>query len=87
MKITIHSQKSDIVTLSNSNIIEVTKNKLMRLVHPGEYLVRGSDGNLWLAKDEDNHRHGSVSTELIRLGTNLDLAVFQVLGALDDKNI
>jgi hypothetical protein len=85
MQITIESRKSTVVELSESNVNEVTINRLKQLIAPGEFIRKKGDKVL-LMQDDPNWRHGSVGEELIREATELDLAVVAVIYALRQKN-
>ncbi len=85
-----HTKREEIdINLSNDEVITITKAKLYELVYPGRYLQRKwdpklkpEDRELWLAHDDPNWRHGSVSTEYVRPATELDKAIFLVIDNL-----
>lgn len=74
--------------LNNQDISEITKLKLRQMLLPGQYIRRLED-ILWVTKDEDNWRHGSISEDKVRKATELDLAIELVLNSIDtfDKNV
>ena len=69
------------ITLPEEKVKEIVITKLKRLVAPGEYM-RFFNGEGFLTQDDPYHRHGSVSEEVVRRATPLDLAVFRVLEEL-----
>lgn len=69
------------VTLTPKQVTDIAIERLLILAQ-GKYLSKNRDGRWWVAKDEDNWRHGSVSTEYIREASELDLATFKVIEAL-----
>lgn len=81
MEIRIQKTVYENIVLSDYNIKEVTKKKLSSMLHPGEYLA-SHNGTMWLAKDEDGWRHGSVATEYIHPATTLELAIYEVIKAI-----
>lgn len=72
-------------TLSEKDINSAAKKRLWQLVRPGEYLrYNKNDGKVYLKQDDPHWRHGSVSEEIVREATNLDIAVFKVLEKLNE---
>jgi len=69
------------IQLSNDTVDEVTRKRLLQLVYPGEYLRKEKDG-VWLKQDDPHWRHGSVSEDVVRKATELDIAVFAVITAI-----
>lgn len=82
MKIQIQKVSYEDIYLSDSNVKEVTSNKLKSMLGKGEWL-RTRDGKQIVTKDEDNWRHGSVYEDYVRDATELDLAIFTVLKAIN----
>lgn len=82
MQISIIESVEKKVYLSDYNIKEVTKQKLKSMLDGGEWL-RTKEGKKIVTKDEDNWRHGSVSEDYVRDATELDLAIFTVLKAIN----
>ncbi len=82
MQITIQRTTYDKVNLTVENVVEVTKRKLIEMLHPGEYVTTKKDGKkditLWLARDEDR-RHGSVGTEYLHKATDDEIAIYKTL--------
>ncbi len=68
--------------LDDRAVNEVVRNKLRAMVAPGKYLREKNDV-IMLMQDDPNWRHGSVSEEIVRIATELDIAVFKVLESLD----
>ena len=70
--------------LTEAAVNEVTVDRLYKLLDGGEYL-RKEKGKTYLKQDDPNHRHGSISEEIVREATELDIAVLTVIRALRDK--
>lgn len=81
MKISQSRETVESITLTSVTVTTVTKNKLMSLVYPGEYL-RTKKGVTYLYQDDPDWRHGSVSEIVVREATQLDKAVFILLEEL-----
>lgn len=79
MKVTYN--KSYEFELGSDDMKRAATRVLTELVYPGQYL-KTIKGEIWLAQDDPDWRHGSVSEEPIRKATELDLAVFTVLHAI-----
>jgi hypothetical protein len=82
----IHYTESKEAFISSSEINRITISKLETMLKGGQFL-RSKDGETWVAKDEDNWRHGSVSEEYMRPATDLDLALFTVLSVLRNEKL
>jgi len=81
MKIKYDKVESVELHLPGKAVNEITINRLNELISPGEYL-RKKNGKVYLAQDDPDWRHGSISEVQIREATSLDIAVFEVLKAL-----
>ena len=81
MRIDITKTIREQITLSEEKVNEIVIAKLKQLVAPGEYM-RVFNGEEFLMQDDPYHRHGSVSEEVVRKATPLDVAVFTVLKEL-----
>lgn len=81
MKINYTENITRSVELQPAQVTEITIKRLKQLVYPGQFL-RTEKGQVYLKKDEDNWRHGSVSEEVVRVATDFDKAVFLVLESL-----
>jgi hypothetical protein len=82
MKITVYETKATDINLDRRQMKEVTLAYLMSFVRPGEYLRTDHNGKLVLKMDDPYHRHGSISEEYVRDATELDIAVFDIIGRL-----
>lgn len=81
MQLTIMKTQYERVHLTDTQITEVAKAKLERMLYPGEYLRK--DGDKWIVKQDDpHHYHGSVGEVYVRDATELDKAIFKVLDHL-----
>jgi hypothetical protein len=84
MKITIPTFHE--VTLNDSICDDITKRRLKVLLKGGEYLRYKKDTR-WVCQDDPHWRHGSISEEYMREASELDLAIFTVLKALDGNKL
>jgi hypothetical protein len=69
------------ITLSEETVDEVTRNRLLQLVHPGQY-IREINGEKFVMAEDSRWTHGSVLEKEIRKATELDNAIFTVLREL-----
>lgn len=81
------------VTLTPDQVTMVTVDHLRSLVSPGKFLqeqlvfdskLRAKVKKLCLCQLDPEHRHGSISTEVVRPATTLDISVFEVLSHLTE---
>lgn len=83
MKIKQNRTVYEEVEITEDSVKQITINRIRRLLDGGEFL-RKEKGKTYLKQDDPNWRHGSVSEEIVREATELDIAVFKVLKALDE---
>ena len=82
MKVDIVRKVFETIELDDKTALKVTQKTLLRLVEPGEYLRTDANGAIFLMQDDPNWRHGSVSEEVVRRATDIDVAVFKVIDYL-----
>ena len=88
MRIQYNEVKTHEINIPRETVKEITVARLREFLDRGEFLrTVEKDGKtvVYLKKDEDNWRHGSVSEEIVREATELDKAVFVVLDALKNS--
>jgi hypothetical protein len=85
MKVLQYRSVYEEINLTEETVNEITIKRLQMLVSPGEYL-RTENGKTLLKQDDPGWRHGSVSEEVVREATELDIAVFKVLTVLRKKD-
>lgn len=83
MKVNVSRVSYEEIELSDANVIDITRRKLLEMVYPGEYL-RTESGKVVVKQDDPSWRHGSVHEEYCRDATEFDIAVFTVLASLND---
>lgn len=74
------------VDLTIETINKATILRLQQFLNGGQYL-RTEKGKTYIKQDDPNHRHGSISEEIVREATELDIAVLTVIKALKNKEI
>lgn len=72
------------VEITEESVKQITINRIKKMLDGGEYL-RKEKGKTYLKQDDPNWRHGSVSEEIVREATELDVAIFKILTALEAK--
>jgi hypothetical protein len=85
MKVSQYRSVYEEIELTAETVNDITIKRLQMLVSPGEYL-REEKGKIVLKQDDPGWRHGSISEEVVREATELDIAVFKVLTALRKKD-
>jgi len=70
--------------LSNDTVNDITIRRLYRFLDGGEYL-REENGKTFLKMDDPHWRHGSVSEVTVREATKLDIAVCEVISAIQKE--
>lgn len=81
MEISYVRRSTETINLPMETVNELTCKRLRQLVHPGEFLQPRGD-KVYLRAD-DEHYHGSTTSHDVREATQLDIAVFTVLKALE----
>lgn len=88
MRIQYNEVKTHEINIPRETVKEITVARLKEFLDYGEFLrTVEKDGKtvVYLKKDEDGWRHGSVSEEIVREATELDKAVFVLLDALKNS--
>jgi hypothetical protein len=82
-KITVQKIQEEEIYLTQTQVDNITLERLRQFVTPGEYIRKQND-KLYLKQDDPDHRHGSISEVIVREATPLDIAVFEVIDALTE---
>jgi len=81
MKVEYRRTVYEELDLGDKTVNDITVRRLYKLLDGGEYL-REEKGKTFLKMDDPHWRHGSVSEVTVREATKLDIAVFEVISAI-----
>ena len=80
MKVSQYRSVYEEIELTSETVNKITVDRLKQFLNGGEYL-RTEKGKTYLKQDDPYHRHGSISEEVVREATELDIAVMTVIKA------